>query len=426
MTAKPRVSIGMPVYNGERHIEAALDSILSQSYSDFELIVSDNASTDRTAEICRTYSEQDRRIRYFRNEENLGAAKNYNRVFELSSGEYFKWAAHDDVLAPTYVERCVELLDRSGPSVVLCCTDRHLIAHDGKMIGPDPKVKWCEAGPPYDGISFARLMRVPGLLFPILIFGLIRASALRNTRLMGAYSHADLVLVGELRLLGEFRQVPEYLFSTRLPELTPEFRKMRRNFQGEADFYDPVNRRRFLMPEATLLVQRLAAIQRSRISPHLKLWYWGVTLFGQFMTRFPGWVAGRIRVSKGRLWRAWERSSVAAVRRASRFYVPHRIWAFASGLWHLDRKRIALALSQPSAETEAALLRFVADCLCRRKDRGARLLLAEWLRFTSKPHGLAANDALAHHPNQAREVRLLADPCSTSPERRSVSPPKPG
>jgi glycosyltransferase involved in cell wall biosynthesis len=94
MTSKiPRVSIGLPVFNGEKYLAEALDSILSQTYRDFKLIISDNASTDRTEQICREYAAKDRRIRYYRNEKNIGAPKNFNRVFELSSGKYFRWDA---------------------------------------------------------------------------------------------------------------------------------------------------------------------------------------------------------------------------------------------------------------------------------------------------------------------------------------------
>ena len=103
MPAHPRVSIGLPVYNGELFLENALDSILSQTYSDFELIISDNASDDKTEEICRSYAARDKRVRYSRNAHNLGAAPNYNRVYHLARGRYFKWASHDDVLAPEFL-----------------------------------------------------------------------------------------------------------------------------------------------------------------------------------------------------------------------------------------------------------------------------------------------------------------------------------
>src|SRR5262249_36899823 len=134
---KPRVSIGMPVYHGEPFLKEALDSILAQTYSDFELIISDNASTDRTQEICTAYAAKDKRIQYSRNDKNLGAAKNYNRVFELSSGEYFKWAAHDDICAPDFLVRCITVLDQD-PSVVLCYPREIGIDEQGKFLGNRP------------------------------------------------------------------------------------------------------------------------------------------------------------------------------------------------------------------------------------------------------------------------------------------------
>ncbi|MBS0016773.1 MAG: glycosyltransferase family 2 protein, partial [Arthrospira sp. SH-MAG29] len=129
----PRVSIGLPVYNGENFIQETLDCLLSQTFDDFELIICDNASTDRTEEICRDYAARDKRIRYYRHPENLGAAKNYNRTFELSTAEYFKWAAHDDLYAPEFLERCVEALD-THPSTVLCYPQEYWIDEQGNPL----------------------------------------------------------------------------------------------------------------------------------------------------------------------------------------------------------------------------------------------------------------------------------------------------
>src|SRR5262245_31410059 len=119
---RPRVSIGVPVYNGERYLRECIDSILGQTFRDFELILSDNASTDATRTICEAYATRDPRVRYYRNEQNLGACRNFNRCVELARGDYFLWAAHDDAIAPEYLARCVEALDRD-PSVVLSHSD---------------------------------------------------------------------------------------------------------------------------------------------------------------------------------------------------------------------------------------------------------------------------------------------------------------
>ncbi|MDJ0674899.1 MAG: glycosyltransferase [Calothrix sp. MO_167.B42] len=203
----PLLSIGMPVYNGANFIREALDSILSQTFENFELIISDNASTDATEKICREYVARDSRIHYYRSEQNLGAAWNFNRVFELSSGKYFKWAAHDDVLAPNFLLRCVEVLERD-PSVLLCHSQAKVIDDRGSVL-QEYKVK-LNTNSPKPQERFHELLN-QHLCFPI--FGVIRTSILRKIEpLMGNYSHADGILLLKFALLGRFYEIPEYLF----------------------------------------------------------------------------------------------------------------------------------------------------------------------------------------------------------------------
>jgi glycosyltransferase involved in cell wall biosynthesis len=109
----PSLTIGLPVYNGERYLAQALDALLAQTYQDFELIISDNASTDRTADICQEFVARDARVKYVRQRVNIGAGPNHNAVLTLARGRFFKWAAHDDVYAPTLLERCIEVLERA-------------------------------------------------------------------------------------------------------------------------------------------------------------------------------------------------------------------------------------------------------------------------------------------------------------------------
>ena len=94
-----RLTIGLPVYNGEKYIAESLDVLLGQSFADFELIISDNASTDGTGDICLRYDRQDSRVRYFRQPDNVGPGPNHNFVAEKARGELFKWAANDDLYA---------------------------------------------------------------------------------------------------------------------------------------------------------------------------------------------------------------------------------------------------------------------------------------------------------------------------------------
>src|SRR5215471_21287277 len=118
MYSTPLLSVGLFVYNGERFIEESLNSILNQTFTDFELIISDNASTDRTGDIAKAYAKRDDRIRYYRSEKNMGAGWNARRVYELATGKYFKWAAVDDLLEPDLLRRCVEILERDPGCVV--------------------------------------------------------------------------------------------------------------------------------------------------------------------------------------------------------------------------------------------------------------------------------------------------------------------
>jgi glycosyltransferase involved in cell wall biosynthesis len=193
-----RVSLALPVYNGERFVAEAIRSILAQDYADFELLITDNASTDRTEEICKSFAAKDHRIRYIRNERNLGAAGNFNLGFEKTSGNYFKWCAHDDLLSPNYLSECVAVLD-ADPNVVIAYGELVGIDEHGVMTG------YVEQHLP--GLDeFPALQRLRTLL-PVhvivaAIFGLYRRSALAKTSLHLPYYSSDCVLLTEMVLLG--------------------------------------------------------------------------------------------------------------------------------------------------------------------------------------------------------------------------------
>jgi glycosyltransferase involved in cell wall biosynthesis len=206
---QPRLSIGLPVYNGEKFLNRAIDSLLSQTFEDFELIISDNASTDQTEKICRAYIDQDKRIRYYRNEKNQGCAPNFNRVFELSSGEYFKWAAYDDLYAPDFLKKCIEVLDQD-PTIILCHSQVSIIDEYGKFIqNYDVKLK---TDSPIRHERFHELLH-KHLCYQI--FGVIRTSALKMIPPMGSYGHADGIVLLRLGIIGRFYEIPEYLFFAR-------------------------------------------------------------------------------------------------------------------------------------------------------------------------------------------------------------------
>ena len=213
VTPSTRVSIGMPVYNGAAYIERALDSILAQTFTDFELIISDNASTDRTRDICERYAARDSRIRFFRNERNMGASWNFNRVYSLSRAPYFKQAAHDDLCAPTFLERCVEVLDRD-PSVVMAYPRTILIDGDDREIERFAGTLDLRHKQPHERFqAFHHTFGDWSICHPI--FGVMRVAPVANREILPPYIASDMVLLCELALHGKIYEVPEYLFSLR-------------------------------------------------------------------------------------------------------------------------------------------------------------------------------------------------------------------
>lgn len=210
----PLVSIGLPVYNGERYLEESLISILKQSYKDFELIISDNSSNDQTAEICRRYSDIDSRIRYYRTDTNMGAAWNYNQVFRLSNGKYFKWAAYDDIIDQFYIEKCVSILNNRR-SIVLCYAKTIMIDGQGEIIEYFED-KYNLMSPLVYGRYKQFLLTFGKRCNPI--FGLIRSDILNKTPLISSYISSDHALLGELALHGQFCEIQEYLFYRRIHE----------------------------------------------------------------------------------------------------------------------------------------------------------------------------------------------------------------
>ena len=273
MQSIPRVSIGMPVYNGGQFLEQALDSILAQDFTDFELIISDNASTDDTESICRRYSTRDGRIRYYRNKQNMGAAWNYNRLVELGRGQYFRWAAHDDIWAPRNLGRCVETLDLGGDRIVLAYPKTILIDQHGSVLGPHEDNLDLRQAKPHQRLR-AALHRY-GLCNPV--FGLIRMSALRQTRLFGNYNASDTVLLGELSMLGEFREIAERLFLRRYHGGMSCLAN--RTLADRAVWFDPANKGRLghVFFVLRMFIEHLRGVRALPLDPLTKLKCYSVT-----------------------------------------------------------------------------------------------------------------------------------------------------
>jgi glycosyltransferase involved in cell wall biosynthesis len=226
----PRLSIGLPVYNGERYLAEAFGCFLAQTFQDFDIIVCDNASTDHTAEICRTFADRDPRIRYHRNEKNLGALPNYNRVFGLSRSPLFKWIAHDDLYHPRYLESCVRILDEH-PDVILSHSKTAFVDDHGEPFPGEPATgRYIDprtgiaqtADSPMVADSPVAILRfwqvLSGARWGTHMFGVMRRDALQRTRLIPNFSGGDRAMLAELALLGRFRCANEVLFSKRFHE----------------------------------------------------------------------------------------------------------------------------------------------------------------------------------------------------------------
>lgn len=261
--ATPVVSIGVPVYNTERYIGEALDSLLVQTFSDFEIVISDNASTDRTGEICQEYAARDRRIRYIRQPENIGLPRNWNAVVHAARGELFKWASASDFCSPSMLEKCVAVL-RADPEVVLCYGMTENVDVDGGRIDVYEGDMSFEQARPSDRFSAVsqKLSRNNPQC------GVVRLDVLRRTGLDRTYPAGDMVLMAELALYGKFKLLPEVMLyrrqspATLTSTLSP--RDLQRAFNPKSSSYIKMLRLRWHM-------DALVSIWRSQVSLSEKL-----------------------------------------------------------------------------------------------------------------------------------------------------------
>ena len=243
--AAPVVSLGMPVYNGERYVREAVRSALAQSLDDIELVISDNASTDATERICREFAAADPRVRYFRNTSNVGAHPNFNLAFDRSRGRYFKWLAHDDLLHPDYLQQCVAVLD-ADPSVVLCQTDLACIDESGQQVGVVPwRLDAAGSADPVRRFSAVLLQRHNCYDF----MGVIRRDVLAKAPLK-SFHGGDRTLLAHVSTLGRFAHVHEPLMTIR--DHANRYTRSTTRPAERAKWHDSRNTSRFSFPHWSL------------------------------------------------------------------------------------------------------------------------------------------------------------------------------
>ena len=284
MNRRPTVSIGMPLYNAATFVGQAIESLLNQTYQDFELVIADNCSTDGTVEVCRHYAEKDERIRIIQRESNSGAIDNFNFVFSQTTGRYFKWAAFDDICQPSYLERCVDVLE-NNPATGWCHCKSDLIDENGvswmQYLEPgDPLIevrsdgtRWWKGHPRNDFDSKSPVRRFRGVLlgttWSVDSYGLIRRSLLEKTRMIVPLYGAEKVLLAEMSLYAGYSHIDEQLFSQRVhAEASGNLkgRKQKRRFATAARKRSP-----FFSTRLSLLQSHIWSVLRSSLGAREKI-----------------------------------------------------------------------------------------------------------------------------------------------------------
>lgn len=267
---RPLVSIGVPVHNGERFLGQALGSLLAQTVSNLELIVSDNASTDATRAICEAFARRDARVRYLRQPANIGAPRNWNAVVAAARGDFFKWASASDVCSPVLLERCIGAL-QAQPEAVLCYGHTRLIDEDDRplrVVESD-----IDVNEPSPSERFRRVCTE--LQMNNAQCGVIRLEVLRRTALDRPYPSGDMALTAELALHGRLRLLPEVLVCRRHSKST--FTAMMSPLEVQR-VYDPQATAPMRLIRARRHCDHLRSILRAPIDGRQKLRAWGHAL----------------------------------------------------------------------------------------------------------------------------------------------------
>ncbi|WP_154795462.1 glycosyltransferase family 2 protein [Occultella kanbiaonis] len=295
--SKPRLTIGLPVYNGEAHLAETLESLLAQDFTDFELIVGDNASTDRTRAILHEFAARDSRIILELSEVNRGAAWNYNRLVTAARGDYFKWAAADDLIAPTFLSACVAALDEH-PDAVLAYAPTTLIDDSGSRIRDHADGLDLTQSAPWERMRQFAAKR--WLCNPC--FGVARTDVMRaQTMLITANRSSDVTFLAQMAMAGKIVEVPERLFYRRVVGESASLGAHDR--RAVAAFFDPKRSAGVLPPmmRVFLDINRWALTRDWAIAPRVRT-------AAAFST---AWTKRHVGVT---LWRARRRLRGGAVR----------------------------------------------------------------------------------------------------------------
>lgn len=214
MSSKVDVTIGLPVFNGEKYLKRALNSLLHQTYSNFTLIISDNASTDATPQICETFKKKDKRVQYFRYDKNQGMSWNFNNVFDLANTTYFMWAAADDIWEPDFINSCMKLLLSNDMALVAGSMANLVNPKNSKILLTDPGLETINLKPKDRFIRYKSSL-YSGVHVGAIFYGIYRVNYLKKVLPMKKVIANDQLILAELSLLGEFLTVKKPLLTKR-------------------------------------------------------------------------------------------------------------------------------------------------------------------------------------------------------------------
>lgn len=259
MATQPHVTIGVPVYNGERYLAGALDALLAQDYDRFVVVISDNASTDASPEIGREYARRDERISFVANSTNIGGAANFSKLARAATTPLFKWAAVDDLVAPSFLSRCVQTLEEN-PDAVVAYPQTVMIDEEGRTLraskhrlnitDPDPAARIRQLTLSYVISNAAH--------------GVMRTGPLQQTSLIQPKVSSDITLLAELALRGAIIEIPEPLFFRRVVATSVGLGGLsRRQIQ---DWYRPNGRLELIPPMVRVSWDIQRSISRAPLS----------------------------------------------------------------------------------------------------------------------------------------------------------------
>ena len=284
LSNKPLVSVGLPVYNGEKTIETALDSLLAQDYKDFELIISENASTDRTLEICQRHSLVDSRIRISRKTKTTGALENFISVLQEARGKYFMWASADDYWSPEFISSLVkELEDHPDAGVAMCATER--LGDNSKLFDI---IRFTGKANPNEMNYFRMALSLASTKkYNLYFYGLFRTKLLKDAaKQMPNTLGLDRLFICQVALATHLRYVDKPLYVRKQHSIFPSEKDTSEGARRRASSGKFVDFRIIFELGKTLILSNIIPLHRKVITPLILLQFLVLRIYSRILELF--------------------------------------------------------------------------------------------------------------------------------------------